>query len=275
MKKALYVILFCAVSAIASGSASAGMAMSYHGKLVPADGSAVNTKVPMMIEFRLYRNSEPGETRPLWGRTAPVRFNADGSFYVELSDSAGAATGNAVYGSLSDAIVAGGAADIWLSLRPNGYGELLPRKRLGSVHRAQRVSTASNAVRLTVPELDAETVMADSCVIGGSMSVTKSVISGGGTIRNVIDNPDKVSVGTSSGTVLITDSFDCWYNLEPSSAAGNIPFADVLLMYDALSGYGAFSIPVAANPSSSRLPERGSRVLSQQFLDHSYSPFKN
>lgn len=273
MRKTLYPVLFCAVAAIAAVRASAEMAMSYHGKLVPAAGGAVNTRVPMMIEFRLYRNAEPGETRPLWGRTAPVRFDADGSFYVELSDSAGAAAGNALYERLADAIAAGRASDTWLSLKPNGYSELLPRKRMSGIHRAQRVAAASNALLLAAPELDAETVKTASCTIGGSMTVTKGVISSGGSIHNVIDAPDEASVGSSSGKVLITDSFDNWYNLSSSGNDGNVPFVDIMAVYDALSGYGAFSVPVAANPSSCQLPATSSRVRIQQFLDPGYSPF--
>ncbi len=273
MNKLLCIVSLCAAAALSAGSASAGMAMSYHGKLVPVNGAKISTKVPMMIAFRLYRNAEPGETSPLWGRTAPVRFEADGSFYVELSDSSGAAVANALHESLSDAIAAAGPTNMWLSLRPNGYGELLPRKRMSGIHRAERATTASNAVRLEAPSLLAETVTAATCEIGGSLTVKESFVSGGGSVHNVIDGTKPVSIGTSSGKVLITDSFALWYNTKPGAKLGEIPFVDVMLVYGASSGYGVFSFPMAANPPSSQMPAKTSRVYCQQFLDKYYSPF--
>ena len=78
-----YALCACAV-ALAATLARAEYSLAYHGKLVRTDGAAISTKVPMTMEFRLYQRQEPGETAPLWGRLAPVRFDATGSFYVEL-----------------------------------------------------------------------------------------------------------------------------------------------------------------------------------------------
>ena len=124
MRNALLGALFIAAAA----AANADMALAYHGKLVPAGGGAkISTKVPMTIEFRLYYHAQPGETAPLWGRAMPVRFDNDGMFYVELSDGAGVAVPNAAHERLADAIAATGGANAWLSIKPVGYGELLPR----------------------------------------------------------------------------------------------------------------------------------------------------
>ena len=91
----------------AAAAADADMALAYHGKLVPAGGGAkISTKVPMTVEFRLYRDEQPGETVPLWGRVMPVRFDGAGMFYVELSDGNGAAVPNAAHERLADAVAA-------------------------------------------------------------------------------------------------------------------------------------------------------------------------
>ncbi len=274
MKSILCTISLCAAAAFAVGPVSAEMAMSYHGKLVPVNGSKISAKVPMMIEFRLYRSPVPGESSPLWGRTAPVRFDEDGLFYVELSDSTGSAVKNAQYESLSDALSAAGATNMWLSLKPNGYGELLPRRQVSALHRAELATTASNAERVEAPSFKAEALTATDCEIGGALTVTKSLVSGGGTVHNVIDGSKSVSIGTSSGKVLITDSFNFWDSLSPSDKLGEIPFVDVLLAYSADSGYGMFTLPMAANPASCQLPGTASRIRCQQFLSSAYSPFK-
>ena len=183
---------------IAAAAANADMALAYRGKLVAAGGGAkVSTKVPMAVEFRLYRNAQPGETAPLWGRAMSVRFDDAGLFYVELSDASGVAVPNAEHGRLSDAIAAAGGADAWLSVKPVGYGELLPRKRIGGVHRAEHASTARRAGRLEAGGLRAETISAGSCEIGGSLTVTDS-FAVAGKIENAIDGTADISIGSPS-----------------------------------------------------------------------------
>ncbi len=254
------------------GSVFAEMAMSYHGKLVPVNGYAISTKIPMMIEFRLYRNAEPGETAPLWGRTAPVRFDEGGLFYIELSDTIGAAVENAVHGSLADAVAAAGGSDLWLSLKPYGYGELLPRKRLGGVYRAERAAIANRAGRVEAKRLKAYTLNAGECVIGGLLEVTNSLVSAGGTIHNTIDGTDDTSIGSSEGTVLFSDGFDCWQNRTQSISftSGTRFRTDVLLGFGASSPYGVFSIPVQAQAPAGELPSGIFRI--QQFLDSGSDP---
>ena len=256
---------------VAAVAANADMALAYHGKLVAAGGNAkISTKVPMTVEFRLYRDAQPGETVPLWGRAMPVRFDNAGMFYVELSDGAGVAVANATYQRLADAIAAVGGADAWLSVKPFGYSELLPRKRLGGVHRAERATTARKVGRLDAGGIKAEMVSARSCEIGGSLIVSKSFVVGG-KIENTIDGTKDVSIGSPSGTVLFTGTFDCWDN--PSiSFKGSTHIAVDLLSGFKTSDYGVISLPVQAG-SSVALPGGCNSFIIQQFLLGNYNPF--
>ena len=267
MRNALLGALFIAAAA----AANADMALAYHGKLVPAGGGAkISTKVPMTIEFRLYYHAQPGETAPLWGRAMPVRFDNDGMFYVELSDGAGVAVPNAAHERLADAIAAAGGADAWLSVKPVGYGELLPRKRLGGVHRAERVATARKVERLEAGPLKAEMVSAGSCEVGGDLKVTRSFVVAG-KIENTIDGTKDVAIGSPSGTVLFTGTFDQWTDLvSPFKSSTHI--AVDLLSGFSTSKYGVLSLPVQAG-SSVALPDGCDSFIIQQFLKGIYNPF--
>ena len=268
MRRAVLGVLLTAAAAVAN----ADMALAYHGKLVAAGGHAkISTKVPMTVEFRLYRDAQPGETVPLWGRAMPVRFDDAGMFYVELSDGAGAAVATAAHERLADAIAAAGGADAWLSIKPVGYGELLPRKRLGGVHRAERATTARKVERLDAGGIKAETVSAGSCEIGGSLIVTNSFVVGG-KIENAIDGTKDVSIGSPSGTVLFTGTFNQWQNLTYTEFKGSTRVAVDVLTGFKTSGYGFLSLPVQAG-SSVELPNGCSSFLIQQFLIGSYNPF--
>ena len=256
---------------VAAVAANADMALAYHGKLVTAGGNAkISTKVPMTVEFRLYRNAQPGETAPLWGRAMPVRFDGSGMFYVELSDEAGVAVPNAAYERLADAVAAAGGADAWLSIKPVGYGELLPRKRIGGVHRAERATTARSVERLEAGPLAAETVSAGSCEIGGSLNVTGSFVVGG-KIENTIDATKDVAIGSPSGTVLFTGTFDQWTNLNMDFRGSTHIAADLLSGFRK-SDYGVLSLPVQAG-SSVALPSGCGSFIIQQFLKGNYNPF--
>ena len=259
------------IAAIAAMPAKAAMALAYHGKLVSAGGNAkISTKVPMTVEFRLYRNAEPGETVPLWGRAMPVRFDDAGLFYVELSDQAGVAVQNAAHERLADAIAAAGGADAWLSIRPVGYGELLPRKRIGGVHRAERATAARKVERLEAVGLKTETVSAGSCEIGGSLNVTGSFVVGG-RIENTIDTTKDVAIGSPAGTVLFTGTFDQWSCLS-IGFRGSTHIAVDLLSGFRTSDYGVLSLPVQAG-SSVALPSGCSSFVIQQLLKGNYNPF--
>ena len=257
--------------AMAAAAANADMALAYHGKLVATGGHAkISTKVPMTVEFRLYRDEQPGETVPLWGRAMPVRFDNAGMFYVELSDGNGAAVPNAAYERLADAIAAGGVTNAWLSIKPFGYGELLPRKRLGGVHRAERAAVARKVERLDAGRIRAEAISAGSCEIGGSLIVTNSFVVGG-KIENTIDGTKNVAIGSPTGTVLFTGTFDRWGS--PSSIfRGSTHIAVDILAGFKKSGYGVLSLPVQAGYSVA-LPSGCESFLIQQFLIGNYSPF--
>ena len=267
MRRAVFGVLFAA----AAVAASADMVLAYHGKLVAAGGNAkISTKVPMAIEFRLYRDAQPGETVPLWGRVMSVRFDATGMFYAELSDGAGAAVPNAAHERLADAVAAAGGADAWLSVKPVGYGELLPRKRIGGVHRAERATTARSVERLEAGPLAAETLSAGSCEIGGSLNVTGSFVVGG-KIENTIDATKDVAIGSPSGTVLFTGTFDQWTNLNMDFRGSTHIAADLLSGFRK-SDYGVLSLPVQAG-SSVALPSGCGSFIIQQFLKGNYNPF--
>ena len=257
--------------AMAAAAANADMALAYHGKLVATGGHAkISTKVPMTVEFRLYRDAQPGETVPLWGRAMPVRFDNAGMFYVELSDGNGAAVPGAAHERLADAIAAAGGANAWLSIKPFGYGELLPRKRLGGVHRAERATTARKVERLDAGGIRAEAISAGSCEIGGSLNVTNSFVVGG-KIENTIDGTKNVAIGSPTGTVLFTGTFDRWGS--PSSIfRGSTHIAVDILAGFKKSGYGVLSLPVQAGYSVA-LPSGCESFLIQQFLIGNYSPF--
>jgi len=257
--------------AMAAAAANADMALAYHGKLVATGGHAkISTKVPMTVEFRLYRDEQPGETVPLWGRAMPVRFDNAGMFYVELSDGNGAAVPDAAHERLADAIAAAGGPNAWLSIKPFGYGELLPRKRLGGVHRAERATTARKVERLDAGGIRAEAISAGSCEIGGSLNVTNSFVVGG-KIENTIDGTKNVAIGSPTGTVLFTGTFDRWGS--PSSIfRGSTHIAVDILAGFKKSGYGVLSLPVQAGYSVA-LPSGCESFLIQQFLIGNYSPF--
>ena len=256
---------------VAAVAANADMALAYHGKLVAAGGNAkISTKVPMTVEFRLYRDAQPGETVPLWGRAMPVRFDNAGMFYVELSDGAGAAVANATYQRLADAIAAAGGADAWLSVKPFGYGELLPRKRLGGVHRAERAAAARKVERLDAGGIRAEAISAGSCEIGGSLIVTNSFVAGG-KIENTIDGTKDIAIGSPSGTVLFTGTFDRWDSPSASFRSSTHIAVDLLAGFKK-SDYGVLSLPAQAG-SSVALPGGCASFLIQQFLIGNYNPF--
>lgn len=270
--KQIKCIAAAAVAAVAL-AANAEMAIAYHGKLVAVGDAKISTKVPMAVEFRIFRNAEPGETSPLWGRRMPVRFGDDGTFYLELSDANGTATPNALYERLSDAIAASGGAGAWISVKPAECSELLPRKRLGCVHRAERAVTAAKAREVVASRLNAETINVGDCSISGSLTVGESLFSGGGIVNNTIDGKKDVSIGEADGTVLFSYTFNNWYNLNNTGLEVPRFAVDVLVGYKQDEDFGVFSLPVQGGSPGSGIKVKGKAFVIQQFIDSYYNPF--
>lgn len=134
-------ILAAALAAIALAAAPAGAAgerFSYKGRLARADGAAFSTAVAMPMSFRLYDVAAGGQA--LWGRDIAVRMEADGSFYVELSDADGSPISGAPFTQLESALASG--TNFWIGLMPQGYSELMPRQPLATVPRALSAAAA-------------------------------------------------------------------------------------------------------------------------------------
>lgn len=264
---------FCtAAIAVALLPARSDMALAYHGRLVATGDAKISTKVPMTVEFRLFTMAEPGETAPLWGRLAPVRFHDDGSFYVELSDSGGTASQNARFASLADAFSAAGT-NAWLSVKPAGYGELLPRKRVSGVHRAERAAAAKAAVRLEAQSLAADTLVVDSCKVGTVLSASRSFVSGGGAIAYTIEGTADATVGASGGTVLFSPSFDNWDDLDLTNYDVPRFGCDMLIGYKYDPAFGVFSLPAQGGSPGSGIEVSGKAFLIQKFLYGFWNPF--
>ena len=243
-----------AVAAMALVACARGddYALAYHGKLVRADGGAISTKVPMTMEFRLFLSEEPDGSAPLWGRSAAVRFDSAGLFYTELRDSAGAALSGALHKSLSDAIAAAGGSNVWISVTPFGYGELLPRKRLGGVHRAERAVTANVAAKAVSPSIKAQELAVGELKVGGNFSVTKPLAAGSVSIENVVDPGAGTSIGASGGKVLLSPSFNYWKTESFSPARTDnqgVASADMLLACKD-NTLGVFSMPMQQGVNS-------------------------
>ncbi|MCR5752059.1 MAG: hypothetical protein K6G91_08855 [Kiritimatiellae bacterium] len=273
MGKTFSRLAVCAAAVLAAAAVRADMALAYHGKLVPVGGAAVSTKLPRAMEFRLYRNAEPGETMPLWGRYAPVRFSEDGSFYVELSDETGSPLQKSVaYEKIADAVGACGDGDVWISVTPFGYSELLPRKRLGGVHRAERAVVAKSASKAVAPKLMADTIVAGTATVAGNLVVSNSFVGSGATLENTITAPG-VSLGVPGGTVVFTSTFSCWNNVD-DVGDGNFKThvgADMLFLGNGGTNLGFFSVPLQHGQNVPSLKDY--YILTQQFLGSRYSPF--
>ena len=178
----------------------------------------------------------------------------------------------AEYGKLADALSSVNGADLWISLTPAGYGELLPRKRLAGVHRAERAVSVPKAARFVAQKLTADTLVADSVETQGGFTVRKSLTAGGGKIVNTIDGKVPVSIGSGSGSVIFTDTFNQWHDLTshklPSSKNAMV---DTLVTLKGDSGYGVASFPVPAGVSP-KIGETNAMQL-QSFISGNYDPF--
>jgi len=270
-------LLLAAAVLAAALPADGAMALAYHGKLVPVGDSRINPNVPMTVEFRIYKNADPGETAPLWGRLAPVRFDLDNggpgcTFYTELADGTGAPSQNARYERLADALAEAGT-NAWLSVKPAGCGELLPRKRISGLHRAEVAATANSAAALETKSLKAATLNVANCTIASNLTVTGTFSSSGGRLVNTFDGTTGATIGAAGGSVVVSPAFDNWYDLtyvfrNPSHFA-----CDMLIMLKNDSEYGALSVPVQGSAPGSGFGVEDRAYLVQMFLNGFYNPF--
>ena len=262
-----------AILAFAAMPAFAGYSLAYHGKLVSTGSVKISTKTAMTMVFRLYRNAEPGETSPLWGRRMPVKFDEAGQFYVELNDTAGTPLERASFANLAEAIASAGGGDVYISITPVGHGEILPRKRLGGIHRAERAGCVAKAVRVETPLLKAPSVRVGDLFVKGELSVTNSFLSGGVKIVNTVTDTS-YALGAPGGTVLFPDTFSNW-----SRCSANVMYnygykpacADVIVALDCDSGYGICSIPIVEGTPTTAFPR--SAFYGVSFLPEGFSPF--
>lgn len=267
MKKSFALLLLWAM--VAAG-VNAEPAIAYHGKLTVTDAVSINRKMPLPIEFRLYRNAEPGETTALWGRRISVRLDADGSFYTELKDAAGTDTGRTSFKSLAEAVASVKGGSLYISLTPVGYSELLPRKQFLGVYRSEYAAIASSAERVEAPMLKADTAAVGKMEAAGNFTVSKSFVSNGGKIINTVDGSDSsVTLGKDGGKVVFSKKTDCWQNMTTFSRGTSHVCADSLLGWKYSEQWGAYVIPY---PIDTFVHSASDVTCSQQFLLGNASP---
>lgn len=268
------------VATLAAMPAFAGYSLAYHGRLVTATGAAVSTKRPMQMEFRLYTQAEPGETAPLWGRRVAVMLDSGGQFYTELNDEAGTASSRAKYSSLGEAIASASGGDVYISLTPAGCSELLPRKRITSIHRALKAQYAASARRAEAPLLSAPGATVGNLAIDGDLHITNSFQFAGSTIVTKITKSG-ASLGGDGGSVTFSDTFDCWRFLYPDDNsigdASMNSFGTKTIKTDTIAGFpytaekGVCSIPVVEGTPTTSLPKP---VRVDSFMPSEHSPFE-
>ena len=230
-----------------AGTARADYALAYHGKLVRADNRPISAKVPMSMEFRICGSETPDGSAPLWGRRVVVRFDTGGLFYTELRDSSGAAIEGAVHASLADAIAAANGTNAWISVTPVGYGELLPRKKLGGVHRAERAAAAAKAAKVAAPAVESRgEISVGEFVVRGDFTAERIVPDSGFTVSNTVTAGSGVSLGSPDGTVLFSPSFNWWATESwpiPWGAYNGAAAADMLGTFTT-EDLGIYTIPI-------------------------------
>ena len=130
-------------------------------------------------------------------------------------------------------------------MTPFGYGELLPRKKLGGVHRAEHAATTVKADRVEAPSLTADAISVRSLSVGRNLTVKEPVASGGFSIRNTITPKSGVSLGLPGGTVLFPPSFDHWSTLswpEAKPASGGNATSDTFGTFSTAE-LGVYTLP--------------------------------
>ena len=240
-------ILAAALAAmLAAPAGAAGERFSYKGRLARADGAAFSTAVAMPMSFRLYDVAAGG--RALWGRDVAVRMEADGSFYVELSDEDGSPISGAPFAQLESALASG--TNFWIGLMPQGYSEMMPRQPLATVPRALSAAAAHTVDTVRAPLVTAASIDVAATAELSALAVPGSFAQGPGT--TVLDVP----AGTertveATGEIKVTRSIAGIRSASsvPSGRAATDSFA-VLSDADGLSP-GRYSVVV---PLGSPMP---------------------
>lgn len=259
--------LVAAAIAAAAPEARADQAIAYQGRLAATSaGKALSTKIPMTMEFRLHADATNTAAAPLWGRQVAIRFDEEGNFYTELSDDNGTAIDGAKYKHLAEAVSSLDGADGWISLTPQGYGELLPRQKLGGVHRAERAAIARSAERLETPALTADGIRAETVTVGSNL-VVKTALSGRDVhIDNVLTaTAGEVSIGNGKGAIAFPASFDIWTGASgsPGTDGNGGLLADTIVVFSSVdwgsdpathTRYGVYSLPLPQGFAMSSLP---------------------
>lgn len=192
-------ILAAALAAmLAAPAGAAGERFSYKGRLARADGAAFSTAVAMPMSFRLYDVAAGG--RALWGRDVAVRMEADGSFYVELSDEDGSPISGAPFAQLESALASG--TNFWIGLMPQGYSEMMPRQPLATVPRALSAAAAHEIGTVRAKKgVSAGTLDVSSETSVDSLAAPGSFAQGAGSTRLAVDTDRTV---TASGETKVT-----------------------------------------------------------------------
>lgn len=224
-------------AALALGAGAAEERFSYKGRLAKADGSAFDTSVSMPMSFRLY--DVPAGGQALWGRDMAVRMEADGSFYVELSDEDGSAVSGTSCTTLKAALESG--TNIWVGLMPSGYSEILPRQPLAVAPRALSAAAAHAVDTVRAPLVEAGTLDVRSDAWLSSLAVP-GAFSSVSTVLKI--PPDTGRTIAASGEIKVTRSIRGIRTASsvPSGRAATDSFA-VLSGADGLSP-GRYSVVV-------------------------------
>ncbi len=195
-------ILAAALAAmLAAPAGAAGERFSYKGRLARADGAAFSTAVAMPMSFRLYDVAAGG--RALWGRDVAVRMEADGSFYVELSDEDGSPISGAPFAQLESALASG--TNFWIGLMPQGYSEMMPRQPLATVPRALSAAAAHAVDTVRAPLVAAGALDVASAAELSGLAVPGSFAQGSGT--TVLEVPgDAERTVEAAGETKVTHS---------------------------------------------------------------------
>lgn len=151
-------ILLMALNLCVCLVASAADTIAYHGQLTKANGSGFSNPLPLTMTFALYAEATGGT--PLWGRVVPVKVEADGTFFAELSDSSSSALTGCRETALKEALQ--GMTSVYVGLTPFGSTEMKPRTLLPAQPRALVARTAKTVESVKAGELKAECVTLSS-----------------------------------------------------------------------------------------------------------------
>ena len=199
-------------AALALAAGAAEERFSYKGRLARADGAAFDTSVSMPMSFRLY--DVPAGGQALWGRDMAVRMEADGSFYVELSDTDGSAVSGTSFTTLKAALASG--TNLWIGLMPSGYSEMLPRQPLAIAPRALSAAAAHAVDTVRAPLVAAGALDVASAADLSGLAVPGSFAQGSGT--TVLEVP-----GGSERTVEAAGETKVTHSIRGIRSAASVP----------------------------------------------------